>query len=183
MLVRYEPPLHDFSYVVQAPLLLDIDGACGGWIERWSLEGLVPAPDMKVSSGNAVLTIPFQGFGISLQCQLDLDTTENILRFVDLGERESHVLRHFYRQIVTGRAVSVNQIITAMEAPAEKIPMEQTPEESEFERQRKLPRIMRTCFAIGVYALLGVIAYQPVVLPLYDAVRSEFATSESAKLQ
>lgn len=183
MLVRYEPPLHDLSYVVQAPLLLDIEGSCGGWIERWSLEGVVPTPGMDVKGGNAVLTIPFQGFGVSLQCRLIYDAQKNLLRFSDLGERECRVLRHFYRQLVTGRAASINQMISAMEAPLEKIPMGQTPAEAITDSQRVPPRALRALLALAVYGLLAVIAYHPVILPLLDSLQSEVAMARGLALQ
>lgn len=183
MLVRYEPPLHDLSYVVQAPLLLDIEGACGGWIERWSLEGVVPAPGMDLKGGNAVLTIPFNGFGISLQCRLAFDAQKNLLCFEDLGERECRVLRHFYRQLVTGRATSINHMITAMEAPLEKIPMGQTPAEAIADSKRTPPRALRAVVTIVVYAVLAVIAYQSVLLPALEIVSGEASLISRLALQ
>ncbi len=161
--VRYERPMPDLSHTITAPLVLDFCGRHGVCIERWSLDGLQAPDALRGLSGPGWLTIPFQGFGITFRVQLRHDADSGLLRFETLGPREGRVLRHFYRALVTGRAVAMDRMITAMDTPVELVPMVQTPQEQLAEAQRTRPRLARVAVAVLAYAVLAVLAYGPIV--------------------
>lgn len=178
MKVRYEPALPDLSYTIQAPLLVDLEGVGCFWAESWSLEGVARPATVPAKSGKALITIPFQGFGITFQADMVHDPETDLLCFAALGQRETEVLTNFYRQLATGRAITMDRMILAMDAPVEKIPMDQTPKEVEAESRRVLPRPTRTLTAVAIYAVFAFFAYQPVVLPIYQALSAGPAAAE-----
>jgi len=157
MNVRYEPALPDVSYMVRAPLILDIEGQRIGSIDRWSLEGIALTPEVGGVSGFGLLTIPFHGFGITLQVHLVRDEEAGILRFTHLGDREFSVLRHFYREIVTGRAVGMNRMINSMDVPVDLVPMAETPSERKAGQASVVPRYVRTAIVLCLFASLAYI--------------------------
>jgi hypothetical protein len=173
MLVRYERPMPDLSHTITAPLLLDFGGQHGVEIERWSLEGLEPPVHLAADNGMAWLTIPFQGFGITFRVCLRRDPATGLLRFEHLGPREARVLRHFYRALVSGRAVPLEGMITAMDTPVEPVPMTQTPAEIEAQAGRTPPRVLRIAAAVALYGLLGTLAFGPLVDPLSRQVAAQ----------
>jgi hypothetical protein len=181
MKVRYEPALPDLSYTIQAPLLVDLEGAGCFWAESWSLEHVTRPISVPRLSGEATITIPFQGFGITLQARLAYDPDIDGFRFSAIGQRESEVLANFYRQLATGRAMTMDRMILAMDAPVEKISMEQTPKEVAAETRRALPRPTRVLTAVAIYALFAFFAYKPVVLPIYQALSVGPASAETQK--
>jgi hypothetical protein len=81
------------------------------------------------------------------------------MRFVDLGPREERVLKHFYRELVTGRAVSMEQMITAMDTPVDKVPMTETPIETAQDKTTKAPRVLRIAAVLAIYTGLGMFLY------------------------
>jgi hypothetical protein len=164
--VRYERPIPDLTYTVAAPLILDIGDHHGVQIERWCLDGIEPPDALVGASGFACLTIPFQGFGISFRVLLRPDPDSGRLRFHNLGQREERVLRHFYRAIVTGRAVPTERMIAAMDTPVEPVPMHQTPLEAAQQTREGVPRAARAVAAVAVYAVLAFLAYEPLVAPV-----------------
>ncbi|WP_305967815.1 MULTISPECIES: hypothetical protein [unclassified Mameliella] len=179
MKVRYEPALPDLSYTIQAPLLVDLEGAGHFWAESWSLEHVSRPQATPRASGTATLTIPFQGFGITMQVELAFDPETDCFRFSAIGQRELEVLTNFYRQIVTGRAMTMDRMILSMDAPVEKISMEQTPKEVAAETRRALPRPTRILTAVAIYAMFAFFAYKPVVLPIYQALSFAPAVAET----
>jgi hypothetical protein len=175
MHVRYERPMPDLTHTVTAPLLLDIGGRHGLEVERWSLDGLHPPAGVAGAEGEGWLTIPFHGFGITLRVHLRHDPATGLLRFEGLGQREARVLRHFYRELVTGRAVAMEGMIAAMDTPVEPVPMTQTPAEIDAQRREAPPRLLRIAAAVAIYAGLAVIAYAPILEPVAEAVRAHLA--------
>jgi hypothetical protein len=168
MQVRYERPLPDLSFRVAAPLTLDIGGGRQAVAERWSLEGIEPPAGLTGNEGRVRVAIPFHGFEIAFFAHLRRDEEAGLLRFVDLGERESRVLRHFYRELVTGRAVPMERMILAMDAPAEPVPMEQTPQEAIQARRAALPRPLRASAVVALYVGLVALIWQPLVVPVAE---------------
>ncbi|MBW4983323.1 hypothetical protein KZZ07_12290 [Mameliella sp. CS4] len=181
MKVRYEPALPDLSYTIQAPLLVDLEGVGCFWAESWSLEGVTRPETVPRVSGKAMITIPFQGFGITLQAELEHDSETDCFRFSAIGQRESEVLTNFYRQLATGRAITMDRMILSMDAPVEKISMEQTPKEAAAETRRTLPRPTRVLTAVAIYALFAFFAYKPVVLPIYQTLSVGPASAETQR--
>ena len=165
MHIRYEPALPDVSYMVRAPLILDVEGQRIGSIDRWSLEGIALTPELDNVAGFGLLTIPFHGFGITLQVQLVRDQQAGILRFINLGNREFGVLWHFYREIVTGRAISIDRMISAMDVPLDLVPMQETASERKAGQASVLPRFLRTAFFVCLFSGMAFLAYRPIVMP------------------
>jgi hypothetical protein len=165
----------ELSHTIAAPLLLDFGGQHGVEIERWSLEGLHPPAHLAVERGMAWLTIPFQGFGITFRVWLCRDPATRLLRFEHMGVREARVLRQFYRALVTGRAVPLDGMITAMDTPVEQVPMAQPEAEVEALACQTPPRLARIAASVAVYAILGVLAYGPLLEPLAREMRAYLA--------
>jgi hypothetical protein len=182
MLVRYERPLPDLSFKVTAPLTLDLGGGRQAVAERWSMEGIEPPEGLTGNEGRVRIVIPFHGFEIAFEAHLRRDDEAGLLRFVDLGEREARVLGHFYRELVTGRAVPMERMILAMDAPAEPVPMEQTPQEATEARRAALPRPLRAAAVVALYAGLVALIWQPLLVPVAERAQSSlFAGVEVAR--
>ena len=103
------------------------------------------------------------------------------MRFSDLGERETRLLRHFYREVVTGRSVPLENMIAAMDAPVETVPMLETPEETQRRSRRVMPRPLRILAVLGIYTLLGLVAYKPVLFPILEQTRTYLTTTDVAR--
>ncbi|RYH09224.1 hypothetical protein [Tropicimonas sp. IMCC6043] len=172
MKVRYERPSPDLSYTVQAPLFLSIGKGRDILVREWSLDGIRPPAELEGDGGNVIITIPFQGFWITFKAGLERDFETGMMRFSHLGERETQLLRHFYRQIVTGRVVPLENTIASMDAPVDIVPMIETPQETERRRRRVSPRPLRLLAILCLYGLLSVLAYKPVLLPILDETRA-----------
>lgn len=167
--VRYERPMPDLSYTITAPLVLDFGDWHGVGIDRWCLEGLHAPAELRGASGEGWLTIPFQGFGITFRVHLRYDRDSELLRFERLGAREERVLRNFYRALVTGRAVAMETMITAMDAPVPLVSMAQTPQEAAQEAEATMPRAVRALAAVVAYGVLAFLAYSPILQALTGA--------------
>jgi hypothetical protein len=138
-------------------------------VERWCLDGIEPPEGLGGSEGEVRLTLPFQGFEITFDVTLRRDDERNLMRFVDLDDRQERLLRHFYREIVTGRAEPVDGVIVAMDMPVEPVPMTQTRDEAKA-TPASLPRTVRVAAVVGLYAVLGVVLYSPIISPLMERV-------------
>jgi hypothetical protein len=180
MQVRYERPLPDLSFRVSAPLTLDLGGGLQAVAERWSLEGIEPPDGLTGSEGSVRIVIPFHGFEIAFHAHLRRDDAAGLLRFVDLGEREARVLRHFYRELVTGRAVAMERMILAMDAPAEPVPMEQTAQEAAAARRAAMPRPLRAAAVVALYAGLVAMIWQPLLVPVAERAQAHLSAEAHA---
>ena len=169
MRVRYERPLSDLSFLIRAPLRLDVGQGAHAIVERWSLDGIEPPQGLGGSEGEVRLTLPFQGFEITFDVTLRRDDERNLMRFVGLDDRQERLLRHFYREIVTGRAEPVDGVIVAMDMPVEPVSMTQTGDEAKA-TPSSLPRPVRAAAVVGLYAVLGALLYSPIISPLMERV-------------
>ncbi len=179
MYIRYERPISDLSFLVNAPLRLDVGDGRTVTVARWNLDGIEPPLSLEGPEGVARLTIPFNGFEISFDVHLRRDSDNDFMRFVDLGQREDRLLRHFYREVISGRAEAVDQIICSMDIPVDPVPMQQTPEESRAMPQSIVPRPMRAAAIITLYLALGAMLYGPVITPVWSRV-AEIASAPAS---
>lgn len=175
MRVRYERPMSDLSFLIRAPLRLDVGDGSTAVVERWSLDGIEPPPGLGGSEGEARLTLPFHGFEITFDVTLRRDPDRNLMRFVNLDDRQERVLRHFYREIVSGRAEPVDGLIVAMDMPVERVPM--TPTKAEVKSSSRGVRPVRAAAVIGLYAMLGVLLYGPIITPVLDRFAASAGTA------
>jgi hypothetical protein len=166
--------MSDLSFLIRAPLRMEVGDGSRTTVERWSLEGIEPPEGLGGEEGEARLTLPFQGFEISFDVTLRRESGRNFMRFVDLDDRQERILRHFYREIVTGRAEAVDGLIAAMDIPVEPVPMSQTKAEQRAQPPR-LPRSLRAAGVVGLYAILGVLLYSPIISPLIERVEEAIA--------
>ncbi|MEO1680286.1 MAG: hypothetical protein AAFU80_19245 [Pseudomonadota bacterium] len=182
MQIRYERPMPELTFLIRAPLRLSLDDGQEAEVEAWSLEGIQPPEELMGERGEATLKIPFHGFEIAFNVTLVRDHEAGLLRFVGLNEREERVLKHFYREIVTGRAVSMDRMITAMDTPVEKVPMSETPAEAAAGRSKGTPRAVRAVAALALYAGLLTFLHEPVLAPVWQqasaAIKGEPARAE-----
>ncbi|MCH2166610.1 MAG: hypothetical protein MK107_02750 [Oceanicola sp.] len=168
MQIRYERPVPELTFEVTAPLRLSLGPGLDTVIDKWSLDGIRPPEHLTGDSGSAQLAIPFHGFEISFPIQLKRDHKTGIMRFVDLGYREERVLRHFYRELVTGRSVSTEAMILAMDAPVEKVPMVETSKEEAAGRAATTPRAIRVGMMVALYVGLVGFLYEPLFAPIWE---------------
>jgi hypothetical protein len=168
MHIRYERPVPELTFEVTAPLRLSLGPGLDTVIDKWSLDGIRPPEHLTGDSGNARLTIPFHGFEISFPVQLKRDHKTGIMRFVDLGYREECMLRHFYRELVTGRCISTETMILAMDAPVEKVPMVETSREEAAGRATMKPRAIRVGMMVALYVGLVGFLYEPLFAPIWQ---------------
>ncbi|MEM6741229.1 MAG: hypothetical protein AAF646_14040 [Pseudomonadota bacterium] len=170
MKLRYERPLPDLRFLIQAPLRLELENGSVAQIERWCPEGFQPPDRLNGDSGAARLIVPFHGFDIRFPVLLERDHEANLMRFVDLGPREERLLKHFYREIVTGRAVSDDLIIAAMDTPVDRVPMTRTGDEKDDVPSPSVPRAVRALTVMVLYLILAVLVYEPLIQPIVSAM-------------
>jgi hypothetical protein len=161
--------MSDLSFLIRAPLRMEVGDGSRTTVERWSLEGIEPPAGLGGEEGEARITLPFQGFEISFDVTLRREQGRNFMRFVDLEDRQERILRHFYREIVTGRAEAVDGMIAAMDIPVEPVSMTQTRAEAKAQPPR-VPRSVRALVVVGLYAMLGILLYSPVIEPMIDRI-------------
>ena len=70
MQIEHQRPEPGLSFAVRAPLKLTLSSGKTLDVESWTLEGLRFADGMDIQPRQGVLTIPFQGVGVSFPITL-----------------------------------------------------------------------------------------------------------------
>jgi biotin carboxyl carrier protein len=107
----------------------------------------------------------FQGFEISVPASAEVVRISGdslAAKFVDLGERETELLRSFTSSIISGETTSVENILTWIDSPAPLVPVTSKPESPRTERKQRVRRTIRA----GLYLIAGVIVGGFIVLTL-----------------
>lgn len=131
MKVRREKPSKRLKHRVDAPLMVDLpegefkasDWSLGGFgIEGYT--GVQKLGDIFAAS----LHLPFQGFGISFQADVEVKRlTESGslgVEFTELGDREHELMRHFIDDLVRGSMTTVEDTILRIDTPVTPVSVE-----------------------------------------------------------
>ncbi len=126
MEVRHERPSSDIQFRVTAPLILGLADGDSLQIRQWNLRGVHDARLQGRDLAGVVLSIPFQGVNIYFPVTLTPGTTEDEVLFADLTGRQRETLALFYRNLLSGRMASTDEVITALDTPVDLVPMGET---------------------------------------------------------
>ncbi|MEL7216630.1 MAG: hypothetical protein AAGJ96_11955, partial [Pseudomonadota bacterium] len=153
MQIEHQRPEPDLSYAVRAPLFLTVTGGRTLTVESWTLEGVRFAEGMDIQPRKGVLTIPFQGVGVSFPITLAPGPDRQML-FQGLTGRERETLALFYRSILGGKMASTADMITSLDTPVDLVPMGETDDEKAEGEAKVAPRAWRAALNLAAYALL-----------------------------
>ncbi len=155
MNIRHECPHPDLSFLVTAPLSLQMADGRVVHVERWSLSELQLPDGESAPAGEVQLVIPFQGVGVQFPITLEPSTTEGRHRFAGLTVRQRETLSLFYNGVLSGRMASTKEIITSLDTPVDLVPMGETAEEKAEGVAKAKPRLLRAIWNLTFYALLA----------------------------
>src|SRR5437868_9881740 len=127
--VAHEPACQRLHLRVTSPAEVSIDGARYR-TEDWSIGGFKIAgfrgtarPDDRIPIH---FWLDFQGFGVSFEALaqvLRMEGESLSAKVVDLGERESELLRQFVSAIASGQMVPVDGVLKRIDRPVTKTPI------------------------------------------------------------
>jgi len=177
-----ERPSQRLHHRVTAPLRVTLDGK-GFDVVDWSLGGFrltgweAPAGEDKT----VFCTLPFQGFDITFEAKATAvrtceRTKETAFRFLDLGEREAGLMRHFVEDLVRGKMTDVEDTILRIDTPVTPVPTKPDPNPVHQVPVRRWPikQIVMTVF----YLLLGIAVFGYVAVFLFASLfRLEISTA------
>ena len=185
--VVHEAPSQRRSYRVSSPAAVTIAGV-RYHTKDWSVGGfrieVSPAEACKIHTGKCPegahcaivgarlpieFSLDFQGFDISFPASAEiLRTSGNSLaaKFVDLGDRETEMLRYFTSCILSGETTPVGHMLTRIDRPVTPVSAEPKPEPPKMERKRYARRITTA----GLYLVAGVFVGGFILLALAGAI-------------
>jgi len=175
--VRRERPDQRRHHRVTAPMLVTVGGHCLRAAD-WSLGGLrlegypgaIPAPgddlDLKLS-------LPFQGFDVSLQAKGEVvrnDPAKGMfaLKFTELGNREQELMRHFIEELVRGSMSDVADTIQRIDVPVTPVSTAPDVNPKDVVPVNRWP--LKTIFYTALYALLGLFVFSYVGMMAYTNI-------------
>src|SRR5690348_4453243 len=153
-----EPASQRLHFRVTSPAEVGIGGVRYRTAD-WSLGGFrITQFEGTASVGERIpihFWLDFQGFGVSFDAAAEVVRRENstlAAKFIDLGERESELLRQFASAIIGGQVVAVDGVLKHIDRPVTKTPVTPPPEHASAPHQGVIRRFIVT----GVYILLGI---------------------------
>jgi multidrug resistance efflux pump len=155
--VIHEAPSQRRHYRFTSPAAVTISGVRYPTGD-WGLGGFRIEPfDGRAAVGerlNTVFCLDFQGFEIAFTAAAEVvRTSRNCLaaRFVNLGERESELLKHFTSCIISGEITPVGNLLARIDRPVTPAPATL---KAESKTGKKLP--IRRIVIAGLYLAAGV---------------------------
>jgi multidrug resistance efflux pump len=155
--VTHEPASQRRHFRVTSPAQVSLGGASFP-TKDWSLGGFCIG-DFKGSAdvGDRIpvqFSLDFQGFAITFAALAEVvrrDSGSLAAKFIDLGERESELLRQFVSAIVTGQITPVDGVLKHLDRPVTKVALTATNEPVATRRKRNVRRFIVS----AIYVLLG----------------------------
>ncbi|WP_280114432.1 HlyD family efflux transporter periplasmic adaptor subunit [Roseibium hamelinense] len=146
-------------------------------VSDWSLGGFRVAglkAGLEIGAEHPVsCTLPFQGFNITFEVparviRWDQDTRAAAFRFVDLGDREAALMRHFIEELVRGKMTGVEDTILRIDTPVTPVPTKPDPNPVQQMPVRRWPikQIVMTLF----YLSLGIAVFGYVAIYLFASL-------------
>ena len=124
--VRHERPAPETMFEMTAPLIVGFPNGETVKISRWSLRGLYEPALAGRDLSEIVLSVPFHGVGVYFKVDLVPGEEPDEFLFKDLSGRERETLALFYRNLLTGKMASTEDMITALDTPVDLVPMGET---------------------------------------------------------
>ena len=172
--IKRERPDHRRHHRVTAPLFVTI-GEKTVRAADWSIGGLLvtdypcelPAMGEEL---NLYLTLPFQGFDVAFEAvgevvRLIPDQHTVAVQFVELGERETDLLRHFIEELVRGNMSSVEDTIQRVDVPV--TPVSLQPDVNPKDAMPVKRWSARTIAYTSFYLLLGLVIFGYAAMLVY----------------
>lgn len=161
--VTHEPASQRRHFRVTSPAQVSIGGATFP-TKDWSVGGF----RIRNFNGSAQVgdrtpvqfSLDFQGFAITFVALAEIVRMEGdslAAKFIDLGERESELLRQFVSAIMSGQVTPVEGVLKHLDRPVTKVALTATNEPVAVQRKRSIRRLAVS--AIYVLIGLGVAAY------------------------
>lgn len=160
--VTHEPASQRRHFRVTSPAQVSIGGASFP-TKDWSLGGFCIESFGASSQASSTLvgdripiqfSLDFQGFAITFAALAEVvrvDRGSLAARFIDLGERESELLRQFVAGIMTGQITPVDGVLKHLDRPVTKVALAATSEPEIVRRKRNIRRFVVS----SIYVLLG----------------------------
>ncbi|SIS83272.1 hypothetical protein [Phaeovulum vinaykumarii] len=159
MVVRHERPSPDPQYRVTAPLMLSLADGTTVKLRQWTTRAVYdPALEAADLSG-ALLSIPFQGVTLTFAVALVPGDLPREFLFDGLNSRQREILGLFHKNLLSGRMVDTGEMIAALDAPVDLVPMEETPRERAAATADLIPQGWRAAGMVAVYAGLFVLVF------------------------
>ena len=156
--IEHERPASDTEPHIIAPLIVTLSDGTRLTARKWSLRGITDPVLRGHDLAGARLAIPFQGIDVGFSVRLATSTDDTLWTFEDLTGRQREVLGLFYRNLMNGRMVATDEVITALDTPVDLIPMGETEEEQAAGLKTAKPRALRIVWNIFYYVgLFGVV--------------------------
>lgn len=163
MQIIRERPCQRQHHRVTAPLLVSVNGSKPVAATDWGIGGLrlhevadaLPVVGDKLT---ASLELPFQGFNISFQeeievVRVDEDEKAYACTFPQLSERGHDLMRHFIDDLIRGKMASVDDTICRIDVPVTPISTQPDPNPTEEVGVSRWP--IKTIAMTAFYILLG----------------------------
>jgi multidrug resistance efflux pump len=155
--VTHEPASQRRHFRVTSPAQVSIGG--GSFPTKdWSVGGFcIDKFNGSAQVGNRTpiqFSLDFQGFAITFLAVAEVVRMEGgslAAKFIDLGERESELLRQFVSAIMTGQITPVEGVLKHLDRPVTKVALSATNEPVVVQRKRTVRRIVVS----AIYVLLG----------------------------
>jgi len=176
MKVIRERPCQRRHHRVTAPMRVTLPDGQTLQASDWSLGGLrldgtrgsLPAAGSQM---HLALELPFQGFNISFDVAVAVIRTEGasgtlVVEFLELGEREHDLMKHFIDDLVRGKMATVDDSICRIDVPVTPISTKPDPNPSEALPVRRIP--FKTIFMSLFYTMLGVSVFGYLLLLTYS---------------
>src|SRR5262245_59834796 len=155
--VTHEPASQRRHFRISAPADVCIAGLRCPTLD-WSLGGFriaAYAGNASVCDGLQVeFALDFQGFRISFHARAEVLRREGdqlAAKWVELGERESSLLRRFISDVIGGRLAAVDGVLKHIDRPVTKVSLIETSESVAVRNYR----VWRRALVSALYLLLG----------------------------
>jgi multidrug resistance efflux pump len=152
--ISHERPAPETDPHVIAPLIVALPDGRRLTARKWSLAGIRDGVLAGTDLSGARLMIPFQGIEVGFPVRLSPAPGGGFWAFEGLTGRQREALGLFYRNLMTGKMASTDEVITALDTPVDLVPMGETEEEKAASLARVKPRALRIVWNVAYYTLL-----------------------------
>lgn len=152
--ISHERPAPETEPHVIAPLIVGLPDGRRLTARKWSLAGIRDGVLEGADLSGARLMIPFQGIEVGFPVRLAPAPDGGFWAFEGLTGRQREALGLFYRNLMTGKMATTDEVITALDTPVDLVPMGETEEEKAAGLARVKPRALRIVWNVVYYTLL-----------------------------
>jgi multidrug efflux pump subunit AcrA (membrane-fusion protein) len=154
--ISHERPAPETEPHVIAPLIVALPDGRRLTARKWSLAGIRDQVLVGEDLTGARLMIPFQGIEVGFPVTLTPSSNSNLWAFEALTGRQREALGLFYRNLMTGKMASTDEVITALDTPVDLVPMGETEVEKAAGLAKVKPRALRVALNVVWYTGLAI---------------------------